>query len=70
MASRYHVLSHLLVCANTVSNFKLDPLKIVQKKMENLRRELLQKCTALQEKCAKIMPMFYSASLIENDHDE
>jgi len=66
VASRYHVLSRLLVCANTVSNFKLAPLKIVQKKWKTCAGNYYK--NALQ--CAKIMPMFYSASLIENDHDE
>ena len=39
-------------------------------KMENLCRELLQKCAIIQENCAKIVPVFYSESLIKNDNDE
>jgi len=59
VASRYHVLSHLLVCANTVSNFKLAPLEnCAEKKLENLRRELLQKCTAIQENVLKLCLCF------------
>jgi len=39
--------------------------------MEHLRMELLQKkCAAMQENCAKIVPMFCGASLTKNDHDE
>ena len=39
--------------------------KFDQKKMENLRRELLQKCPVIRENCAKIVPMFYSARLVK-----
>ena len=47
----------------------VPPQKNAQKKMENMHRELLQKCAVIQENCAKIVPMFYSAIFI-GDRDE
>jgi len=31
--------------------------------MENLHRELLQKCAVIQENCDKIMPMFFTVQV-------
>ena len=62
VASRYHVLSRLLVCANTVSNFS-PPWKLCRKKIGKLAQGIITKMHCNSGKCAKIMPMFYSASL-------
>jgi len=38
--------------------------------LENLRRELLQKCAVIEINCAKVVPMFTAQVLSKNDHDE
>ena len=47
----------------------VPPSEKCTEKMENMHRELFQKCAVIQENCAKIVPMFYSAILI-GDRDE
>ena len=48
----------------------LPAWKIAQKKWKTCAGNYYRKCDLVWENCAKIVPMFYSASLIENDHDE
>ena len=55
--------SHALHIANTPR----PPAENCAEEMENLRRKLLQKCAVVQENCAKVVPRFYSASLIRYD---
>jgi len=62
-------MNKFITASATSGNGLVSPQKIV-KKMEKLCRKLLQKCALIQKNCAKIVPMFYSASYIKIDYNE